>query len=213
MTDIYIYADETGDMDLSGQEGASKYFGVGTLVFSDQAHALASGENLRAESAAHGYHLYKGFHAKNDSYDLRNRVYATIGGLAPRFDSTLLLKANAYPHIKSSKDVHLYKLAWYLHFKEVVHWVSSPNDRVFVVIATLGTNKRKTQFETALHDVCVQQGPTDRKIVLCHWDAATSWGLQAADYCLWSLQRGKEKEAKFLKHLESLPGSRFQPWG
>ncbi len=213
MADVFMYADETGNLDYEDHDGSSQYFGVGTVVFASHALAIVKGEQLRAEVAADGTSLPKGFHAKNDSYGLRKRVYATVSELAPRVDATFLRKSNAYSHVREAGQVRLFKLAWFLHFRTVASLVCQPGDRLFVVVATLGTKRRKSEFEAALHDVCVTQGPPQRHVVLCHWNCETSWGLQIADYALWSLQRSLEKgKDDFLPYIEPLLGSWNFPW-
>lgn len=66
--------------------------------------------------------------------------------------------------------------------------------------------------ETCREDVCRQTG---LKIVLCVWDASSSWGLQVADYGLWALQRKLDHgddswHSRYIGALESTV--RF-PWG
>lgn len=126
----------------------------------------------------------------------------------------MLLKANAYPYVRNAGEVRLFKLAWYMHFNRIAQEASSPGDRLFVVVATLGTNKRKQLFEAALDDVCVKQGPQDREIILCHWDCKTTWGLQMADYGLWAIQRSVDKgQDAYLDAIRPLIASLTFPWG
>lgn len=194
MTDLFMYADETGNLDYQDQPGSSTYFGVGTALFiGDHGTALGQGLALRAELAAGGLNLRRGFHAVDDSKTVRKQVYDLISDQAPRFDTTFLYKQDAYPSVRRQGQVGLYKAAWYLHFKVISEQVTRPGDRLFVVVATLGTNKRRALLEQALHDVCVIQGPVARRVVLCHWDSAMSWGLQVADYGLWAVQRLLER--------------------
>ncbi len=85
MAAIYIYADETGDLDTSGSAGTSTYFGFGTSVFvGDHGHALWQGLQLRCALEQRGLKLPKGFHAKNDSHATRDEVFAVVGEQAPR---------------------------------------------------------------------------------------------------------------------------------
>lgn len=99
-----------------------------------------------------------------------------------------------------------------LHFKEIARQIASKGDRLIVVAGTFGTHKRRAQAEAALADVCSQ---IDRDITLCVWDAASSWGLQVADYALWAVHRDLEGrvcdwyEPYVKPHLESV----FTPWG
>ncbi|WP_234435680.1 DUF3800 domain-containing protein [Streptomyces sp. NRRL F-2747] len=215
MAEIYMYADETGDLDMSGSPGASRYFGFGTAVFvGDHGHALWEGLQLRCRLERRGVSVPQGLHAKNDSHTTRGEVFDLIRAQAPRFDTTFLAKENAYSYVRAAGQMRLYKLAWYLHFKEIVRRVSSPGDTVYVVAASLNTNKKEGSARDALEDVC-RQSATDREIVLCVWNAPTSWGVQVADYGLWAVQRVLEdrKCPWYESSIEPTLATTFRPWG
>ena len=125
-----------------------------------------------------------------------------------------MLKEAAYDPIKRAGEIRLYKMGWFLHFKEVARQVSRPGDTLYVIAATLGTNRKATSAREALRDVC-RQSATDREIVLCVWDAASTWGVQVADYGLWAVQRGLEsRPCTWLPtHVNPTLRSTFCPWG
>lgn len=215
MADVYVYADETGDLDLTGSKGSSTYFGIGTATLTgEHGGHIWDAVSLRFKLEQLGIRRGRGFHAVDDTRHTRHEVYALLRKQAPRIDVTLLRKGNAYPYVAARGQMHIYKMAWYLHFKHVVFQVSSPGDTVYVIAATLGTTKRKTAAWSALHDVCIVQGPADREIVLCQWDSASSWGLQLADYALWSVQRNVEQgDDTWMPYVQPTLGSVFKPWG
>jgi hypothetical protein len=170
-----------------------------------------AGLRLRAQLADR-IRLPRGFHAVNDSRATRDEMYNLIASQAPRFDTTFLLKSNAYRHARDEGQMRLYRLAWFLHFKEIALQVSAPGDRLYVIAATFGTKKRQAQAETALQDVC---GQVSREITLCVWDAASSWGLQVADYALWAVHRnlvGRYCEW-YTPCIQPTLRSTFTPWG
>lgn len=210
-----MYADETGDLDLSGSIGASRYFGFGTAVFvGPHGTEMWEGMNLRCSLEERGVRVPRGLHAKDDSYATRQQVFGLIQQQAPRIDTTFLAKANAYASVRSRGQMYLYKMAWYLHFKEIARQVSQPGDTLYVIAATLGTHKKASQAHAALQDVCAQAA-SGRVIVLCQWDAATSWGVQVADYALWAVQRDLEGRASpwLAPCIQPTLYSRFLPWG
>ncbi|MER6993072.1 DUF3800 domain-containing protein [Saccharopolyspora hirsuta] len=214
MADVFMYADETGNLDYQQHEGASRYFGIATAVIRDHGKALNEALLLRAELHARGVGLKKGFfHATDDSHPTRKEVFSLIAEQGWRLDATMLDKHKAYDRVRKAGEVYLYKMAWYLHFKYVAPIVAAKGDRLFVVAATLGTNARKKAFESALHDVCQVQGPHGRDVHLCHWPAPTSWGLQVADYAAWAVQRKMEKgkEQYWSMIVDSLQTC-FEPW-
>jgi len=215
MAEVYIYADETGNLDFDGasKTGGSAYFGFGTAMFrEDHGEYLWRGLRLRASLEEQGVNLPKGFHAVNDTNRTRALVFEELRAQKPRIDATLLLKANAYDHVRSAGEMRLYKMAWYLHFKHVAAQVSAEGDTLYVIVSTLSTKARQTQASAALRDVCAQ---TNRECVLCVWDAGTSWGLQVADYALWAIQRRSDGGGGtwWDDYVRASAASTFFPWG
>lgn len=215
VADIYLYADETGnlDYDADGKKGATDYFGFGTAVYEgDHGDALMEGLRLRASVEHGGVSLERGFHAKDDSWKTRGEMFDVIAAQAPRFDTTFLLKANAYDRIREAGEMRLYKMAWYLHFKEVALQVSSKDDTLWAIVGTFGTKARARQARHALSDVCDQ---VRHDVRLCVWPSRSSWGLQVADYALWATHRnltGQPCES-FASAIEPSTVTRFTPWG
>ncbi|RBM18667.1 hypothetical protein DI005_18415 [Prauserella sp. PE36] len=215
MSEIYMYADETGDLDMSGSTGSSTYFGFGTAVFTrDHGQELWEGLQLRCHLEQRGVNLPKGLHAKNDSPATRGEVFELIRRQAPRLDATFLYKRNAYDSIKEKGPVYLYKVAWYLHFKEIARWVTKPGDTLYVIVGSLQTHNKRDAIRHALEDVCNQVAQR-RTIVPCIWDAQTSWGIQVADYALWAVQRILEgrKCSWYEPCVVPTLKTRFLPWG
>lgn len=200
---------------MSGKPGTSTYFGFGTAILPDgHGQELWEGLRLRCHLEGSGVRMPAGMHAKNDSHGTRDEVFDLIRRQAPRFDTTFLLKRNAYPRVKAAGQVRLYKLAWYLHFKEILLQVSDPGDDVFVIVASLKTHSKRDAIRSALEDVC-QQMAYDRQVIPCIWDASSSWGIQVADYGLWATQRILEGRTCpwFETSVRPTLMSNFAPWG
>ena len=215
MADVYLYADETGNLDFDGasKQGGSAYFGFGTAMFQeDHGEYLWRGLRLRASLERDSVNLPKGFHAVHDSNRTRAQMFEELAAQAPRIDATLLLKANAYDYVRRAGEMRLYKMAWYLHFKEIAIQVSKPGDTLYVVVSSLSTKARQTQASLALQDVCAQ---IERQVVLCIWDAGTSWGLQVADYALWAIQRRADGGSGtwWEDYVKASTVTTFFPWG
>lgn len=211
-----MYVDETGNLDYDGghgKQGASAYFGFGSATFEGHhGDELFAGLELRAAAEAKGLTLPHGYHAVNDSGRTRDDMFKVIAAQAPRFDTTFLCKANAYPWVRERGEMYLYKMAWYQHFKEIATRVSKRNDTLYVIAGEFGTAARRNEAKAALADVCRQ---VDRNITLCVWQSRTSWGLQVADYGLWSTQRVLEGRSCVWHETAVKPNleTRFLPWG
>jgi hypothetical protein len=210
-----MYADETGNLDYNIAGGGSRYFGIGTATWpGDPAEHLWQGERMRFGHAAVGIGNTKGYHAKDDSRTARMDVYRIIQQQAPRFDTTFLAKDNAYAAVKSRGQAYLYQLAWYLHFKEIARQVTSPGDTLYVAVATLGTSARRSAFSSAIDNVCAQVASYLCRVYVAHWDSATCWGLQVADYGLWAVQRHIERgDETYMPYIQPSLSSEFTPWG
>lgn len=216
MADVYVYMDETGDLGMTGGAGESLYFGIGTATFhGDHGAAMWAMADARFAMETRGLVLTRGFHAKDDSPRTRHDVFGRIAGLspAPRFDFTMLEKSKAYATVKARGEVYLYKLAWWLHFKEVVYRISSPGDTVHVAAGTLGTAQRAALARRALRDVCDQLA-LSRSIHLSMWEARSSAGIQIADYGLWSVQRRFERADStwYDQYVAPMASTCFRPW-
>lgn len=211
--DVYLYVDETGTLDYADPN--SPYFGIGTATFvGDHGHALWEGLQLRTSLEKAGVRVPKGLHAKDDTRATKTQVFDVIRRQAPRFDTTFLAKGNAYSYVKARGPLYLYKLALYLHMKDVIFRVSSPGDSVYVIAGHLQTNNKRQAIHLAVSDVCQQLG-WDRTVTACVWEAPSSWGIQVADYGLWSTQRellGKTSQWHATCVNPTLM-TVFRPWG
>ena len=216
MTDVYVYADEYGDLDFSGNPKAARYFGIGTATFvGDHGTALAEGLALRCQLEAEGVSIPRGFHAVNDSARTRREVLSIIKRQYPRIDTTFLSKSGAYPRLRTYTKAYLYKLSLFMHLKYVVPQVFVQGGRVFVILGSLQTAGKREAVKDAVADVCNQVVVLGTPVIPCIWDAPSSWGIQVADYGLWTVQRDLERgDARLLdEYIRPSLASRFLPWG
>ena len=212
-----MYADETGDLDFSGNPASAAYFGIGTATFAgSHGSALAQGLELRCALEAVGVELPRGFHAKNDSHRTRAEVFEALRMQAPRFDTTFLAKSGAYPYVQKYDKTRIYKLAVYMHLKWILPRILSPLDSAYVILGSLQTSGKRSAIREAVADVCMQvAGLANTGIAPCIWDAPSSWGIQVADYGLWAVQRDLEgRPCEWLDTcVKPTLASTFMPWG
>ncbi|WP_431893545.1 hypothetical protein [Nonomuraea sp. bgisy101] len=113
MSEVFMYADETGNLDYDVAGGGSKYFGIGTATYQgDHESAFWQGHRLRLAHARAGVEFPKGYHAKNDNHRTRIEVCDVIRNQAPRFGMTFLAKDNAYTNVRDKGQEYLYRIAW-----------------------------------------------------------------------------------------------------
>jgi hypothetical protein len=212
LADIYVFADETGDLGYNLDTG-SQFFGFGTATYLGiSTPNFDEAFKLRCSLERDGIAMKEGFHAANDRWQIRNQIFELIKNEPVRFDFTFLNKANAFAEVKARGDLRLYKQAWYLHFKEIARRIAGPNDVIYSVMGDIKTKARKREIESAIRDVALQV--PDRTIVPIIWNSRTSWGLQVADYGLWEAQRklNGEKVEWWDSCIEIKKATFFRPW-
>lgn len=186
MSRIYIFGDESGNLDFRKAQGASRYFIVSTVTLND---CKIGNDILDMKRSLHwdGYQIKDYFHAVDDKQNVRDSFFALLGNHDFRVDATLLDKQKTIPRL-ARDDMRFYKQAWYLHLKHLVPKVAGTNDEVFLVAASIGTKSRKTAAYKALRDV-IAQVSQEQKYEVAFWPASTDPCLQVADYCCWAIQR------------------------
>lgn len=185
MADIYIFADETGDLGKNLID-SPKYFGFGSAVFEDLNKLdWRSSFQLRCELENKGLHLRSGFHANNDHRHTRSQVYSLIGEQKIRFDFSFIDKFRLID--SDMNDLQIYRYLWKSHFSRIIEEVSNAEDRIFAISASFGPRYKNKGVRGTLQELASQL--SNRKIIPIYWDSASSWGLQVADYGLWAAQR------------------------
>jgi hypothetical protein len=149
MADRYVFADEAGNFDFSRRRGASRYFILCTVASShcEVGDALLS---LRRDLGWRGLHLDRVFHATEDPPAVRDEVFGLLAQMDCWVDATVLEKCKAQAHLRDER--HLYKMAWYLHFKYLAGHMDA-RDRLFVAASSLGTKKARGALHSAVDDV------------------------------------------------------------
>jgi hypothetical protein len=215
MSRVYVFGDEAGDLAFkpASPPGISRYFIIGTVAMDDCSIANKLIE-LRREFAWNGLHLDE-FHATVDKQRVRDRVYETISEHDLRFDATILDKRKAYPYTYSD-PLYFYKLAWYLHFKDLAPAIADAKDELLVVASSLQIKRKKKTSKAAIHkavtEVVNQVSPT----VICHCaftPAKTDPCLQVADYMTWAVQRKFEmSDERSYDLIKNQVSSIYQPF-
>lgn len=194
MATVYVFADETGNFDFSRRNGASRYFGVGTVVLRDEQPAALSAElgQLRRQLAWRKQGLDSYFHATEDTQEVRDEVFRVIDRHDFAFHATMFEKSKAQPQWRAS-DHDFYKYAWFYHFKYLAPREIHPGDSLFVATAAIGTKKDRGIFRQAVNDVLGQCVSYRVPRVLAFWPSASEPCLQVADYCTWAISRKYER--------------------
>lgn len=190
---VFLFSDETGNFDFSRNRGASRYFGVGTLLLRDDGPDRLCAEltRLRRRLAWAHHGLDSCFHATQDSLPVREAVFALLERHDLRFDVTMLEKSKAQPQLRETEH-RFFQHAWYYHLRTLVRRELNEGDSLFVVASELGTKRTRAAFRNAVNDVLAQCVSYRIPRVLAFWPNASDPCLQAADYLLWAVSRAYE---------------------
>ena len=201
-TDVrYIFADEAGCMEFARKQNVSKYFLLCTVSLDD----CSLGNdilNLRRQLAWRGLNVdAEQFHASKDPEEVRSEVFELLAGRRFRIDATLLEKTKVMPHVRPDK-LAFYKHAWYFHFKHCGPRIARAGDEILIHAASIGTNKERAAFRSAVNNVAQQVLPGSRWQTT-FWSSSSDPCLQIADYCAWAIQRAYERgDDRRLKQIQ-----------
>jgi len=191
---VYVFADETGNFDFSRNNGASKYFGVGTIVLRDNQPEALSAElgQLRRTLAWRNQGLDSYFHATCDAQAVRDEVFQVIGRHDFTFYATMFEKSKAQPQLRTSEHM-FYKYCWFYHLRHLASREIHQGDSLFLAAAEIGTKKSRAVFRQSVNDVLSQCVSYRVPRVLAFWPNASDPCLQVADYCTWAVSRKYER--------------------
>ena len=187
---MYLFSDESGDLQFRDHPQVTKYFAVGTLFIDETAlRALRTSlSDLRDELAWRSHGLDSAFHASEDSQYVRDAVFEALGAADFRIDVTLLEKRKADPSSYATQPT-FFNHAWNGHLSGFAAEVFKPSDQLMVVAAALGTRKERQAFRSAINTALNDCVPYKVKRMLAFWRDESDFALQAVDYCTWAVTR------------------------
>ncbi len=204
---LYIFGDESGDLTFSNK--GSEYFIVCAVTMRTVGIAQRL-LDLRHELALGGGPL-ESFHAVNDGWPVRHRVFAEIQQAQLDIDAVLMHKRKTRPHIAANVG-YFYQLAWHFLFQYLAPRRCQRTDDLLVAAASLSTIEKKQRFSNALDSVVLQHNIC-QSVATGFWGAATHPCLQVADYCAWAIRRWKEVGDQTTYNLIAPQiRSRFEPF-
>jgi hypothetical protein len=207
----HVFADEAGNFDFSKKVGASRYF-ILTTVSMDTCGSGDALAALRRQLTWDGHDVSNGFHATDDSHDVRMAVFNELATHDIRVDTVILDKPKAQPQTHYSES-QFYKYAWFYHFKYVAPRLGlATSDELFVVGAAIETKKKRLAFHRAIQDVVAQVAPVSA-VNTAFWPAVGEPCLQVADYCAWAMQRKWERgDDTWYQMIKPKVRSEFDLW-
>jgi hypothetical protein len=185
----YVFLDEAGNFDFTGNPRASRYLILTSVTLDD----LTVGDRLlalRRELAWSHELVLHGFHAAEDRQAVRDEVFRLLAQHAFRIDATVAFKSGVDAHLRQDRR-RLYKVMLYKHLQRIAPEVVADGE-VLVACAALGTRRDQEAHMLDLADVLRSVTP-ERPVRQVMWSASSEPCLQIADYCCWAIQRKWER--------------------
>lgn len=199
MSHTFLFADEAGDFAFCTGPNISRFYVVCTVSMK----SCEIGDELlklRRRMAWKCAPMRDYFHASVDKQEVRDEVFKVLAEHDFQIQATIMEKRKAKPHIRPT-DERFYKYGWHYHFQYSSGRYVTPGSTLMVTVASIGTKKKRVNFEDAIRDVINQKLP--RKLWrVAFWPCQTDPCLQVADYCTWAIQRKWETGHKDLRSYD-----------
>ena len=101
---LYVFLDESGNFDFSGNDGASQWYCLTSLATTDPEEGIQEYYALRHELYHDGQEEQHWFHATEDKQAIRDRFLPLVGALtSARVDCVAVEKRKLLPSLRESK--------------------------------------------------------------------------------------------------------------
>lgn len=188
MPQVYVFADESGNLDFSPT--GTRYF-VLTTVTAESCDVGDALLQVRRTLARTGIGLNEELHCAENSLAVRKPVFETIRGLNFRVDATIIEKCQVHPAYRPT-EARFYHFAWYEHMRRIITDIVTDEDKLLVIAAALYTKRVREEFWRGVTDAVSWLVPkVERRVAF--WAAGGDPCLQLADYCAWAVFRKWER--------------------
>lgn len=196
----YLFVDESGDFDFAST--GSRYFIFGVLSTPDPQTLTVSLTRLRYEFLTNGLEI-ECFHATDDRQAVRDQVFRTLRDCAP-FDLDFLIVEKSEIPETEREPTAFYPRFGHALVERVLSRYAGDDERVLVITDRLPVKRHRNAVEKAFK-IAIRQTLGDREFTIVHHASAAHGALQAADYCLWAVQRkwktGDERSYRLISDL------------
>lgn len=186
MATLYVYLDESGNLDFSPT--GSRYYVFAAAWTLNPAPLANKLTNLRFGLQKNGYDL-QAFHATDDKQEHRNAVVtAMISEDEWKYAAIVLEKAKVNPSIREPKKFYPKFAIMPLRF--IFRGVVRPTtSKVMVYTDVIPISKHRDSVEKAIKTACRRDLPDDISFLVYHHDKKSNKWLQVVDYCSWAVFR------------------------
>lgn len=196
----YLFVDESGDFDFAST--GSRYFIFGVLSTPNPNALTVSLANLRYELLEGGQEI-ECFHATNDRQAVRDSVFRVLRDCTP-FDLDFLVVEKARIPAEEREPTEFYPRFGNSLVERVLARYEDDDSRIIVITDRLPIKRHRNAVEKAFK-TAIRQMLGSRAFTIVHHPSSAHGALQAADYCLWAVQRkwksGDERSYRLIADL------------
>lgn len=181
---VYLFFDESGNLDFS--PNGSRHFCFGVLTLRDPGPLTAALTRLRYSLLEQGLEL-ECFHATEDRQAVRDRVFAALAEVGG-FELDLLVADKRTMHPALRDPFEFYCRLGHVIVEAALERVRHVDETIVVITDTVPLQRdRKAVAKT--FRTAIRKSLGDRDFTILHHPSAAHAGLQAVDYCTWAFQR------------------------
>lgn len=205
---VYLFFDESGNLDFS--PNGSRHFCFGVLTLRDPAPLNDALTRLRYSFLEQGLEL-EFFHAAEDRQAVRDRVFATLAEVGG-FEVDLLVADKRAMHPALRDPFEFYCRLGYAIVEAALTRVRHLPEPIVIITDTLPLQRERKALEKAFR-MAIRRSLGDRPFSVVHHVSAAHAGLQAVDYCTWALQRKLRGDSRSYERIRGWIQSEWEAFG
>jgi len=187
-----VFLDEAGNFDFS--TNGTAFFCLSAITASRPFLWEESLSSVKYDLLEHNHNI-EFFHASEDKQNVRDKVFAVIGGTLDKFriDSLVVEKRKTHPNLRSIEKFYPKMIGYLLTYIErQCHFQNYQN--IIVLTDSIPVNKKRRAVEKATKITLAQMLPSGTRYQVLHHESRSCAGLQVADYCNWAIFRKWERQ-------------------
>lgn len=206
MSVLYIFIDETGDIDF--RPSTSKYLIWGALTIIDNPHPLYTPlSQLKHKLNTDGEDLDR-FHAAEEKQWIRNEVYDILSNPKILFENDFVIveKRKVHPSIRDLRKLYPKMASYLLRSISNRHTIK---DKMVIFIDLFPKGKQREAVKKTIKED-IPRLFKGKELHIYHHSSRSNFGLQGVDYCAWAIQRKwNRKDLRSYIHVERRTKNEF----
>jgi hypothetical protein len=205
---VYLFFDESGNLDFS--PNGSRHFCFGVLTLRDPGPLTAAFTRLLYGLLEQGMEL-EYFHAAEDRQAVRDQVFAALAEVGG-FEVDLLVADKRTMHPALRDPFEFYCRLGHVIVEAALDRVRERDEMIVVITDTVPLQRERKAVAKTFR-TAIRRSLGDRKFIILHHASASHAGLQAVDYCTWALQRKLRGDGRAYERIRGWIRSEWEASG